>query len=274
MDARGDDSLCPDWIYSNTSNVHVAKDKAWFKTYHPFNSQITSLYNIGAPSPVVGIGTVEFSVKALSESFNTCTIELRNVLHVPSYTCNVLGQPIANVYTIDLGGSIHEGGAPSRGGLFLAGKQVAHFQPGPISFFSLAVLPPADCQFRASPFRGGAAYVVSCQWGECERQRWLAMQATRSTEREEMEPPYTIRELAFVNKEWGTESRFLMQHRLHIFNEKGRSEGRRMVRAYMAGRDPHGSKEHDFEVDGNLGDYENFDGHRSNRPAVFRAPFL
>jgi hypothetical protein len=259
---------------SGLTHHSVAKDKAWFKTYHPFNSHITSLYNIGAPSLVVGIGTVEFSVKALPGSFNTSTIELHNVLHVPSYTCNVLGQPIAKVYTIDLGGSVHEGGAPSRGGLFLAGKQVAHFQPRPISFFSLAILPPADCQFGVSPFRGGAAYVVSCRWDESERQRWLAIQAAGSTESKEMEPPYTIRELEFVNKEWSTESRFLMQRRLDIFDEKDRSKGRRMVRAYMAGKDPLGSKEQDFEVDGTLGDYENFDGHRGSRYGVFRAPFL
>lgn len=178
-----ENGLCPNWIYSDSSNVQcvpfpstlqitltynsVAKDLAWFTSYHSFPSHLKSTYAIGAPIPVLGNGTVKFSVKALPGSFTiygASTIELHNVLHVPDYFCNVLGQPLADVYQVSLGGSVHEGGPPSRGGLALNGRQVAHSQPGPISFFSLAVLPPKGMAFGPSAFKNGVSWAVSCHW--------------------------------------------------------------------------------------------------------------
>ncbi|KAG9203757.1 hypothetical protein G6514_002372 [Epicoccum nigrum] len=129
------DSLCPDWIYSNSSNVHVANDIIWFKSYHPFSSHIGSIYAVSAPFPVLGIGTVELAVKASPGPFTIhgkSTIELHNVLHVPYYPCNVLGRQLASVY------QMVEGSSASRGGLVLGGKQVAYFQSGPSNYISLA----------------------------------------------------------------------------------------------------------------------------------------
>ncbi|KAF1360898.1 hypothetical protein EJ07DRAFT_69799, partial [Lizonia empirigonia] len=239
--------LCPDWIYSDSSNVHVTKDKTWFTSYQPFESQLGSVYNIGTPERVLGIGTVELAVKALPGSFMSSTIELHNVLHVPSSICNVLGRPLADVYDIVRGGSVHEGGPSSRGGLFLRGQQIAHFQPGPISFFSLAVLPPPGSNFGVSAFKDGPIWSVSCLWDHNERLRWQALQ---SQSMQKLKPPrceslYTVRELEWLYEHWGTEFRFLSQHRLKICDEADRSEGRRMVRALMAGRDPSIKEEED-----------------------------
>ncbi|KAF9690766.1 hypothetical protein EKO04_011015 [Ascochyta lentis] len=280
MAEGGNSGLCPDWIYSDSSNVHVAKDKAWFTSYYPFQSSIGSIYNIGAPTPVIGIGTVELEVKARPRSFWPSTIQLHNVLHAPNYICNVLGRPLASVYTISLGRSVHEGGPPFRGGLFLSGRQVAHFQPGPISLISLAVAQPEGREFSQSPFKDKAAWVVSCHWDNAERVRWQALQAQAA---QELEPPkytptYTMRELEYVNEHWGTEFRFLTQYRLKIHEEADRSEGRRIIRALMAGRDPAKKEEGDIEINGTLEDYQDANGgdptKHSQNPLAPRAQFL
>ncbi|KZM24784.1 uncharacterized protein EKO05_0003465 [Ascochyta rabiei] len=282
MAGSGNVGLCPDWIYSDSSNVHVAKDKAWFTSYHPFRSSIGSVYNIGDPIQVVGIGTVEFEVKARPRSFGTSTIQLHNVLHAPNYICNVLGRPITSVYTIGLGGSVPEGGPPSRGGLFLAGRQVAHFQPGPIGIFSLAVPPPAGRAFGASPFRVGTAWVVSCHWATAERVRWQELRALAARELEppKFSRPYTMRELEYVDGHWGTEFGFLTLYRLGIGDERDRSEGRRIVRALMAGRDPAAMDgEKDVHINGRFADYKDsnkgvFPTHSRSPRAQVTSPFL
>lgn len=238
----------------------VAKDKAWFTTYHTFSTRLGSEYRINYPVPVLGIGTVELTVKACPDTFTvygTSTIELHNVLHVPSHIRNVIGRPLASVYQISLGGSVREGGPTSRGGLALHGQQIAHFQAGPISLFSLSVLPPKGMELGPSPFSNGASYVVSCQWPIGERARWqnLQDQALHEHAPRLLRSSYTMVELEYVNKHWGSEFRFLTQHRLKLHEERDRSEGRRIIRALMRGRDPAEKEEEGFEIDDKLGDH-------------------
>lgn len=145
---------------------------------------------------MLGIGTISLPVKALPDSFTTwghSTIELHNVLHVPTYFCNVLGLPLSKVYDISLGGSVREGGPPSRGGLFLRGKQVAHFQAGPNSLFSLAVLPPKGVRFGSSSFEKKGSWIISAHWPDEERVRWQTITERARLERETLryEAPYT-----------------------------------------------------------------------------------
>jgi hypothetical protein len=157
---------------------------------------------------VLGIGTVELAVKATpwaSTVYGKSTIELHNVLHVPYYPCNVLGRPLASVY------QIVEGSPASRGGLVLSGKQVAYFQPGPSTYLSLAVLPPADRHFGPSMFANGAAWVVSCHWPSEERARWQSIQDHRELQHAPPPPPYediyTSTELEEVRNDWESEFR-------------------------------------------------------------------
>ncbi|KAK6345765.1 hypothetical protein TWF718_007672 [Orbilia javanica] len=75
------DNFNVDWVFSNTSNVHVANHRGWFKTYTPFSA--TTVENITA----VGAGSVELPV-ATNKGFAILT--LRNVLHTPNSICNVL----------------------------------------------------------------------------------------------------------------------------------------------------------------------------------------
>jgi hypothetical protein len=158
--------------------------------------------------------------------------------------------PLSKVYDISLGGSIHEDSPPSRGGLFLHGRQVAHFQAGAISFLSLAVLPPKGMQFFQSPLNTGAGWLVSAHWPNEERVRWQALRSQLAIDHEppRYEPPYALHELESVNNRWGSEFRFLAVHRLQISEEAGRSEGRRIIRALIKRKDPKA-----IEVEGMLG---------------------
>ncbi|KAJ4993681.1 signal sequence receptor alpha subunit [Stagonosporopsis vannaccii] len=278
-----DSGLCPDWIYSDSSNVHVAKDKAWFTTYHNFHSHLSSVYRIGAPIPAVGIGSVKLTVKARPDAFTaygTSTIEIHNVLHVPSYICNVLGRPLASVYQIDLGGSHDNGGPPSRGRLSVSGQEIAHFQVDPARPFSLAVLPPEGMHFGPSPFKNGASYTASCHWPNEERACWQARHAQTLLEHAPplYNPPYTWLELEYVNKCWGSEFRFLTQCRLKLHEERDRSEGRRIVRALMKGKEPAENEEKYIEVEGDLSDCLRLDRDRgvvrSKDLSAPRAPFF
>jgi hypothetical protein len=165
---------------------------------------------------VLDIGIVELAVKATpwaSTVYGKSTIELHNVLHVPYYPCNVLGRPLASVY------QIVEGSSASCGSLELSGKQVAYFQPGPPTYPSLAVLPPAGMHFGQSMFANGAAWVVSCLWPNEERARWQSIQAHRELQHAPPPPPspppsppsyedlYPSTEIEGVRNDWESEIR-------------------------------------------------------------------
>lgn len=261
----------------------MARDKIWFTSYQSYDSQLSSVYDMGAPVPVIGIGTVKFTVIARPDSFTvfgTSTIKLHNVLHVPSYICNVLGRPLGSVFQINLEDSDREGDPLKWRGLSLHGREIAHFRLGLTSFLSLAVLPPEGMKFGPSPFTDkGGSYVTSCHWPNEERARWQAVhdQALREHAPPLLSRPYSLAELEYLNKHWGTEFRFLTQHRLRLHEERDRSEGRRIVRALMRGKDL-SEKDECTDIQGSLSDYLLPDRDRgfmrTRDPSAPRAPFF
>lgn len=103
-----------DWIWSFDSNTHVATHRDWFTTFTPITSQISSTYNTsgtGATTfPVQGIGTVTLEVRRIIGSTakrnvgpKTSQITLRNVLFVPDFWCNVMGDPVREDYAVSIG---------------------------------------------------------------------------------------------------------------------------------------------------------------------------
>ncbi|KIW92870.1 uncharacterized protein Z519_06719 [Cladophialophora bantiana CBS 173.52] len=80
---------CYDWIFSTASNVHIAIDRAAFKTYVPFKSYVLTVSD-QRQVPVRGIGTVELKLRREPGSRENHTIVLENVLHVPDWLCNVI----------------------------------------------------------------------------------------------------------------------------------------------------------------------------------------
>jgi hypothetical protein len=80
---------CYDWIFSSASNVHIATDHTSFKTYTPFKSYVLALGD-QRQVPVLGIGTVVIKIRRQPGSKDSHSVTLENVLHVPSWMCNVL----------------------------------------------------------------------------------------------------------------------------------------------------------------------------------------
>ncbi|KAK2760928.1 hypothetical protein FQN54_002170 [Arachnomyces sp. PD_36] len=157
---------CPDWVFLNNSNVHVAKDREWFTDYTPFESYLGERDdNI----PVLGIGTVDLPVERSpdpSEQDPQSTLRLTNVLHAPSFLCNVLGGPILKHYAAMLGS-----GNPriSKGNIKDSqGQPVAYFEPGrPLFIVKLRGAPVGPRVIEP-----GHGYALTAYWDESERQRW------------------------------------------------------------------------------------------------------
>lgn len=229
---------------------------------------------------MLGIGTVQLTVKAVPDSFTvygTSVIELNNVLHVPSAVCNVLGRSLASMYQINIGGSSLESGLHSKGGLTLNGTQIAYFSRTSRNIPLLAVLPPKGSQFGPTLFDDA---VTSYTWPNEERVRWQTTQlkAAFKYATPQQEEPYTFKELEWVDEQWGTEFRFLALYKLEVTDEGDRSEGRRIARALMRGKEPFETGAKDFQIEGGLGDFlrpECCTGARHRRDVTApRMPFL
>jgi hypothetical protein len=97
-DSSNNRQPCYDWIFSSASNVHVAIDRSSFKTYAPFKSYVLTVSDY-RQIPVLGIGTVDLDLRRKKGSRQCHTITLENVLHVPSWMCNVFSdvyfEPVA-----------------------------------------------------------------------------------------------------------------------------------------------------------------------------------
>lgn len=92
--ARWDQSkpICGDWVFSNQSNVHIAKDREWCTEYTPFRSYVNAGYSPSASRiPVEGVGTVVIPLRIRRKVHREMRLE--NVLHCATATCNVLGLP-------------------------------------------------------------------------------------------------------------------------------------------------------------------------------------
>ena len=78
--------MSQDWVWSNNSNVSVAKDRGWFTSYTPFTSHFSRLMG-GDQVPVAGIGSVSIPVRVSTDTRGKKThgtLVIDNVLHAPT----------------------------------------------------------------------------------------------------------------------------------------------------------------------------------------------
>lgn len=80
---------CYDWIFSSASNVHIAVDRSSFRQYVSFKSYVLAVAD-RRPIPVRGIGTVELKIRCQPGSREHHKVVLENVLHIPSWVCNIV----------------------------------------------------------------------------------------------------------------------------------------------------------------------------------------
>ncbi|KAK1777675.1 hypothetical protein QBC45DRAFT_183394 [Copromyces sp. CBS 386.78] len=195
--------LCPDWVWSTMSNVSVAKDRAWFTTYTPFDSTVCIS---GQNLAVRGIGTVNLNVKrrpARAGRHNQAILPLRMVLHVPDATCNILAK-IPNIdgqscsvyifpargesrsYSVmdgeEVEGHHHGGQMQQRQGELMKGcikdhkgKMVAYFDPDHVLFALKLSGPPIGPITRQSVLKARPESLpisIFAQWAADELDKW------------------------------------------------------------------------------------------------------
>ncbi|XRM43947.1 hypothetical protein ABZX51_007103 [Aspergillus tubingensis] len=155
--------ICHDWMVVQ-GNVHYARDRAHFTTYRPVTAHLkNNIFNPMDELEVAGIGTVEIPVvRSLDNPFDTHTIVLENVLHIPEAVCNgfnplLFGSSMSCTETAWMGadreGRLMWVAMPFRGGsrLVLAGGLVGESEiiEGRYYTLSLYVSPEEKGEFLA-----------------------------------------------------------------------------------------------------------------------------
>ncbi|EMD95961.1 hypothetical protein COCC4DRAFT_29447 [Bipolaris maydis ATCC 48331] len=253
--------VCPDWVFLNNSNVHVAKDRGWFKTYTPFTSQIqSSLFCSPRYLPVLGVGTVEIPTKQSSRKSGVANhghLHLKQVLHVPDFICNVIGRSLmtSDGYDVQMRTSKRSKGVIKDS----QGKSMALLNHN-VSLYTITVRNrPEGPKLGPHVFWKNGMYMISCYWVHTEEkrcywepseeQKWLDYQAGYHINDLESEsesepigssgasslsagsnPPYTKGEKRYLKRIWGCESEFLTENHLDFWEESHRQEGRLILR--------------------------------------------
>jgi hypothetical protein len=212
---------------------------------------------------VLGIGTVEIPTKRSPNTSGVsshASLLLHEVLHVPDFICNIIGQPL---WLTDGYDPVTKFGAKSKGTIKDSqGKNVAYFHPrSPL--YSIKLRSPLDWS-RLGPhaLKKDRLYVLGCQWDASEKQKWREFQAANGMSTAKNVAPYTAEESAFLKKNSRSEYHFLLQHGLKIFSEEDREEGRAILRAIMQKSD----MSEDEDPDDNEDDFDEseFEGHQAD----------
>ncbi|KAL5366367.1 hypothetical protein BJX96DRAFT_31768 [Aspergillus floccosus] len=239
---------CPSWIWSNNSDVHVAKDRSWFgDDYIPFESFVQNMF--GGTVPVIGIGSVDLPTKTSPTKTGPRShgiLRLKNVLHAPSLFCNIIGRPILDDYMVECGTPKDPSGSSGSVTRRYDGRTVAYFKPqiGQVRLWEVRLSgPPVGPRVGRSPFKASGHYALHAFWPDSERQRFADLQT--SARRVHTAVGYISRvpnwsststpaEKAWLKTHWGNEYRFLLSHGLSIYKNEDREEGRAILRALMS----------------------------------------
>ncbi|KAK3392788.1 hypothetical protein B0H63DRAFT_504839 [Podospora didyma] len=247
--ATATSGLCPDWIISNNSDVHVAKDRDWFVDYEPFQTFATGLGQ--GKMEVVGVGSVEIPVETSGQQ-SSCSdggggnkLRLHNVLHIPSMLCNILGGPVTGDYdSFQIRGpgftSDQEAGAITSSD----NQRVATLAKLPCHLFGLKLSgPPAGGHVLGpTSLKADGGYLIHAFWSDAERRKWAEAQQASNAGRRASEPqgsssssslPYTDEEKDWIKQNFGDEYHFLLIHGLSIHKEEDREDGRTIARTLM-----------------------------------------
>lgn len=233
-----------DWVFSNTSNVSVAKDKAWFFNYTPFRTKVGHIAFASQNMEAVGVGDVRLEVNTTSSKRGIqayTTLVLRDVLHCPTAMCNIVALSPAE-YDINLRGANDSWVKHQKSGVvYLLDK---------VTLWKLWLVGQPKGQSSLDP---NGLYYINARWTPEERARFKAykeelerlkdgegvkaeasqVQRKKLSEaaNEEKSGKYTKGEKKWIKKHYANEFQFLLQRGLSIDKEDDREEGRRIVRA-------------------------------------------
>ncbi|KAH7114850.1 hypothetical protein EDB81DRAFT_295166 [Dactylonectria macrodidyma] len=238
---------CPAWVWSSGSNIHLAKDRSWFgDDYTPFDSFIKN--TAVSETTVVGIGTVNLPTKISPNKTGPRshgTLRLKNVLHAPGIICNIIGRPILNDYNVVTRGT---SGTITN---LSDSRPVAYFKPETegVRLFEVRLSgPPVGPKVGPSPFDPSTTYFIRASWPDSERERFAALQASRSRQsRAAANVPLAPSEKAWLKKHFESEFKFLQVHGLSIYKEEDREEGRTILRAIMSNGEDEAPSDDEFD---------------------------
>ncbi|RDL40073.1 uncharacterized protein BP5553_00052 [Venustampulla echinocandica] len=197
-----DEPVCPDWVFSDNSNVSIAKDRGWFISYTPFMSRLSN------DLAVVGIGTVEIPVRRRSSRSGKKHSDILDQYSV-SYTSGLQDQH---------------------------GRTVAYFDDKKRLFCLKLSGPPVGPSTARSLFLKDADpdghYHINAEWHPSEHARW---EATKQLEPyTSAEPPYTSADKAWIKEHFTDEYHLLQQYGLKVYKDEDHEEGRAIVRTFIA----------------------------------------
>ncbi|KAK3320263.1 hypothetical protein B0T19DRAFT_284883 [Cercophora scortea] len=173
--------LCPDWIWSSSSNICIAKDREWFSEYTPFRSTVVDW--TGTKHAVVGIGNVNLPVKRYPNRTGRAAhgiLPLVTVLHIPSFVCNILGAPPTDhSYTVTCQPMFAAVDPTSHASLSkgwitdIHNQPVAFFAPDHVLFAIKLSGPPIGPIVRASALKADAGgRMIWGYWAHEDREEW------------------------------------------------------------------------------------------------------
>ncbi|KAK3320245.1 hypothetical protein B0T19DRAFT_284514 [Cercophora scortea] len=244
--------ICPDWILSTTSDVHIVRDRASFIQYTPFKTFSTTKLEGGGRREAIAVGTVEIQVKRAPKKCGDRSrrvLRLHNVLHVPDARCNVIGGLATLDYPhLEIGARGDGSDARIRDS---HNVRLAYFVKNQHNLLALRLSsPPIGPHLGPSSLAKapGPVYVIHALWTQSERQRFagtLQQDPNHGLHANNVQASqrYTAKETSWLRKNYGGEFKFLRIHGLKIHKEADREEGRAIVRVMMQGDDPDSDEE-------------------------------
>lgn len=228
-----------DWVLSNTSNVHVADDRAWFTSYTPFRSKFSRMPGAEPSVEVHGVGTVAIPTRIHHQGKShkpSREVILHNVLHAPGHFVNIFAMSMEPDLDVSLSCDVKpilESGTNKVLGLVVFNKLWRLWLKG-------------QTQNQSSLDLKNGMYYIHATWPEEEIKKYntfLAESKTEHASKSDHEPPLTAIEKKFLNKHFGSQFGFLLSYGLSPHRKGDPEEGRRILRALMS--DPGASKRPD-----------------------------
>lgn len=184
---------------------------------------------------VIGIGTVEIPVKRRPDARGAQghgVLRLRNVLHVPSCVCNVIGAPIAKDHVLRAapGGICQISDGKGRA----AGYFYRLDLPGPLLQLRLSG-PPVGPRVGPSPFKPQHKYKICAWWHDDHRQLAMRQLAKRAGKpRPGVVAAFDDQERAWMKREHGSVWKFMRAFGLKGNCEEDAAKARQIIRASTA----------------------------------------
>ncbi|KAF9736371.1 hypothetical protein PMIN06_009269 [Paraphaeosphaeria minitans] len=157
-----------DWVWSFDSKTHVATHRDWFTTFTPLTSQITSTHN-SSPYAVEGIGSVEIEVRRIIGNAakrnvgpKNSKVVLRNVLYVPDFICNVMGNAVREDYDISIGA---ERWIMDK----KTGRGIGMLDKNPAGLVKIVLKGQAKGE---TGLNGDVPEMITVEWADEEQQKW------------------------------------------------------------------------------------------------------